>query len=90
MRVNGEEGHWLTRSPERMIKPLWRENCANSHSPDPGLVRTTSALVRFRRPIVRGSVVNVPGPVPQNWVMKSASDIGRRIVSIERILRCVD
>ena len=40
--------------------------------------------------MVQRSVANVPGPVPQNWVVRSASDVGRSIVGIERILCCVE
>ena len=53
-------------------------------------LNTTSALVRYRRPIVRGSVANFPGSVPQNWVVRSASDVEQNIVSVERILHYVD
>ena len=34
MKDNGEEGSGLARSPKQKIKPLWRENYANSHDGD--------------------------------------------------------
>jgi len=81
MRVNGEEGYCLSRSPEWKIKPLWRENRANSHESEHHRTPAWSAIPLPISPVVRGTtepVNDLPwlcrAIVPRSFLVPSVWD----------------